>query len=91
MENTKPQRCTFSHLLPLRRSSPDGQSFRSSVEEKPLKKNVMSSSNEDSDDDNYENVSEPHQVMSQIFSRHTEHLHNIPVISVTSFFCCKCF
>ncbi|KAM9456636.1 SH3 domain-binding protein 2 isoform 2-T2 [Clarias gariepinus] len=42
-------------------SSPDGQSFRSSVEEKPLRKPVLSNQDEDSDDD-YENVQLPDSV-----------------------------
>lgn len=41
----------------LRRASPDGQSFRSSIEEKPLKKRVPGKTEEDSDDEDYENVS----------------------------------
>ncbi|KAK3550165.1 hypothetical protein QTP86_021100 [Hemibagrus guttatus] len=48
--------------ISLQRSSPDGQSFRSSVEEKPLKKNAMSNSDEDSDDNDYENVQLPDSV-----------------------------
>ncbi|GAA6098143.1 SH3 domain-binding protein 2 isoform X1 [Tachysurus ichikawai] len=42
----------------IQRSSPDGQSFRSSVEEKPLKK----INDEDSDDNDYENVQLPDSV-----------------------------
>ncbi|XP_017345339.1 SH3 domain-binding protein 2 isoform X2 [Ictalurus punctatus] len=43
-------------------SSPDGQSFRSSVEEKPLKNSVISNYDEDSDDNDYENVQLPDSV-----------------------------
>ncbi|KAL7847842.1 hypothetical protein AOLI_G00225600 [Acnodon oligacanthus] len=47
----------------LQRSSPDGQSFRSSVEENPLKRRVkLQNGNEDSDDDDYENVQLPDSV-----------------------------
>ncbi|XP_026798422.3 SH3 domain-binding protein 2 isoform X2 [Pangasianodon hypophthalmus] len=48
--------------LPSLQSSPDGQSFRSSVEEKPLKKSVISDNDEDSDDNDYENVQLPDSV-----------------------------
>ncbi|TSM12583.1 SH3 domain-binding protein 2 [Bagarius yarrelli] len=47
--------------ISLQRSLPDGQSFRSSVEEKPLKKSVGLKNNDDSDDD-YENVQLPDSV-----------------------------
>ncbi|XP_058267653.1 SH3 domain-binding protein 2 isoform X2 [Hemibagrus wyckioides] len=50
------------HIQISLQSSPDGQSFRSSVEEKPLKKNVVSNSDEDSDDNDYENVQLPDSV-----------------------------
>ncbi|XP_077099343.1 SH3 domain-binding protein 2 isoform X1 [Siphateles boraxobius] len=48
----KPSRPSFQ-------ASPDGQSFRSSIEENPLKKRVPS---EDSDNDDYENVHLPPSV-----------------------------
>ncbi|XDV53817.1 hypothetical protein PO909_022233 [Leuciscus waleckii] len=51
----KPSRPSFQE-------SPDGQSFRSSIEENPLKKRVPSRINEDSDDDDYENVHLPPSV-----------------------------
>lgn len=41
----------------FRRASPDGQSFRSSSEENSLKKWLPQKNSEDSDDDDYENVS----------------------------------
>lgn len=50
------------NLISLQRSSPDGQSFRSSVEEKPLKNSVTSNYDEDSDDSDYENVQLPDSV-----------------------------
>lgn len=46
----------------LRRASPDGQSFRSSIEEKPLKNGVQGKIKEDSDDEDYENVSLPRRL-----------------------------
>ncbi|KAG1971055.1 SH3 domain-binding protein 2 isoform X3 [Pimephales promelas] len=46
----------------VQRASPDGQSFRSSIEENPLKKRVPSRISEDSDDDDYENVQLPPSV-----------------------------
>ncbi|XP_051539255.1 SH3 domain-binding protein 2-like isoform X1 [Myxocyprinus asiaticus] len=52
---TKPRRPS------LQRASPDGQSFRSSVEENPLKKRAQGRNSEDSDDD-YENVQLPPSV-----------------------------
>lgn len=58
---------SHSQFFPLRRSSPDGQSFRSSVEEKPLKKDIIPTNNEDSDDD-YENVSEHHLFVRQFLA-----------------------
>ncbi|XP_056097663.1 SH3 domain-binding protein 2 isoform X2 [Rhinichthys klamathensis goyatoka] len=51
----KPSRPSFQ-------ASPDGQSFRSSIEENPLKKRVPSRISEDSDDDDYENVQLPPSV-----------------------------
>lgn len=52
----KPSRPSFQ------RASPDGQSFRSSIEENPLKKQVPNKINKDSDDDDYENVQLPPSV-----------------------------
>uniref|UniRef100_A0A672M2Y3 SH3 domain-binding protein 2-like n=2 Tax=Sinocyclocheilus grahami TaxID=75366 RepID=A0A672M2Y3_SINGR len=52
----KPSRPSFQ------RSSPDGQSFRSSIEEKPLKNRVQGKIKEDSDDEDYENVNLPNSV-----------------------------
>ncbi|XP_058645383.1 SH3 domain-binding protein 2 isoform X3 [Onychostoma macrolepis] len=52
----KPSRPSFQ------RASPDGQSFRSSIEEKPLKNRVHGKIKEDSDDDDYENVNLPNSV-----------------------------
>ncbi|XP_067254401.1 SH3 domain-binding protein 2 isoform X1 [Chanodichthys erythropterus] len=52
----KPNRPSFQ------RASPDGQSFRSSIEENPLKKRVPGKISEDSDDDDYENVQLPPSV-----------------------------
>uniref|UniRef100_A0A671L457 SH3-domain binding protein 2 n=1 Tax=Sinocyclocheilus anshuiensis TaxID=1608454 RepID=A0A671L457_9TELE len=49
----KPSRPSFQRV------SPDGQSFRSSIEEKPLKNRVQGKIKEDSDDEDYENVSLP--------------------------------
>ncbi|XP_052464696.1 SH3 domain-binding protein 2 isoform X1 [Carassius gibelio] len=46
----------------LQRASPDGQSFRSSVEENPLKKRVPGKTEEDSEDEDYENVNLPPSV-----------------------------
>ncbi|KAF7701381.1 SH3 domain-binding protein 2 isoform X2 [Silurus meridionalis] len=48
--------------LPSLQSSPDGQSFRSPIEEKPLKQRVISRNDEDSDDNDYENVQLPDSV-----------------------------
>lgn len=71
MENCSYQILLQNHsqFFPFRRSSPDGQSFRSSVEEKPLKNRIMSNHDEDSDDNDYENVSKPHQVARQFLSK----------------------
>ncbi|KAI4882732.1 hypothetical protein NFI96_028534 [Prochilodus magdalenae] len=47
----------------FQRSSPDGQSFRSSVDENPLKRRVRAKNGEeDSDNDDYENVQLPDSV-----------------------------
>uniref|UniRef100_A0A8C1RB21 SH3 domain-binding protein 2 n=1 Tax=Cyprinus carpio TaxID=7962 RepID=A0A8C1RB21_CYPCA len=46
----------------FQRASPDGQSFRSSFEEKPLKNRVQGKIKEDSDDEDYENVNLPNSV-----------------------------
>lgn len=46
----------------LQRSSPDGQSFRSSVEENPLTKRVRAKHNDEESDDDYENVQLPDSV-----------------------------
>ncbi|XP_076875733.1 SH3 domain-binding protein 2 isoform X1 [Brachyhypopomus gauderio] len=48
--------------LPHLQSSPDGQSFRSSLEENPLKPKFKSNTNGDSSDDDYENVQLPDSV-----------------------------
>ncbi|XP_059395618.1 SH3 domain-binding protein 2-like isoform X2 [Carassius carassius] len=47
---------------PLFQASPDGQSFRSSIEEKPLKSRVQGKIKEDSDDEDYENINLPNSV-----------------------------
>uniref|UniRef100_A0A672RQR0 SH2 domain-containing protein n=2 Tax=Sinocyclocheilus grahami TaxID=75366 RepID=A0A672RQR0_SINGR len=52
----KPNRPSFQ------RASPDGQSFRSSIEENPLKKRVPGKIEDDSDDEDYENVNLPPSV-----------------------------
>ncbi|XP_062870779.1 SH3 domain-binding protein 2 [Trichomycterus rosablanca] len=46
----------------LQRSSPDGQSFRSSVEENPLKQKGKSKNEDEDSDDDYENVQLPDSV-----------------------------
>ncbi|XP_067289023.1 SH3 domain-binding protein 2 isoform X2 [Pseudorasbora parva] len=46
----------------FQRASPEGQSFRSSIDETPLKKRVPGRISEDSDDDDYENVKLPSSV-----------------------------
>ncbi|XP_022536943.2 SH3 domain-binding protein 2 isoform X1 [Astyanax mexicanus] len=46
----------------LQRSSPDGQSFRSSVEENPLTKRVRAKHSDEESDDDYENVQLPDSV-----------------------------
>ncbi|XP_043106147.1 SH3 domain-binding protein 2 isoform X2 [Puntigrus tetrazona] len=51
----KPNRPSFQ-------ASPDGQSFRSSIEEKPLKNRAHGKIKEDSDDEDYENVNLPNSV-----------------------------
>ncbi|XP_051540774.1 SH3 domain-binding protein 2 isoform X4 [Myxocyprinus asiaticus] len=56
-----PTKPTHSRPI-LQRASPDGQSFRSSVEENPLKKQVQGINSKDSDDDDYENVQLPPSV-----------------------------
>ncbi|XP_052423911.1 SH3 domain-binding protein 2 isoform X1 [Carassius gibelio] len=52
----KPSRPLFQ------RASPDGQSFRSSIEEKPLKSRVQGKIKESSDDEDYENINLPNSV-----------------------------